>query len=192
MKVIFLDIDGVLNTSETFRRRRINYEKTKKWDLEIDLHRVARLKYIINMTGAKVVLSSSWRLFGDFKNGEFITKSNQLKQLLEIFSSFGISIYDVTPHIDYGSNREEEIKKWLMGKDIESFVIIDDETSFLMEFCNKELVKTSFLKDGVMLENMDDCAGLCDEHVNKAIAILNSNQDEYKERVLKYTKGSYK
>ena len=73
MKIIFLDVDGVLNTSETFRRRRIEYEKTKKWNVEIDLDRVARLKYIINMTGAKVVLSSSWRLMGKFKDNKFIT-----------------------------------------------------------------------------------------------------------------------
>ena len=188
MKVIFLDIDGVLNTSETFRKRRVEYEKTKKWNIEIDLHRVARLKYIINMTGAKIVLSSSWRLFGQFKNGEFTLKSNQLSELLDVFSSFGINIYDVTPHFDYGSKRDEEIKAWLKNKDIESFVVIDDESSFLMEFCNNELIKTSFLKDGVMLKNMDDCTGLCEEHVNKAISILNSNEHKYKERVLKYTR----
>ena len=57
-----------------------------------------------------------------------------------------------------------------------------------MEFCNKELIKTIFLKDGEMLMNMDDCTGLCEKHVNKAIAILNSNEYKYKERVLKYTK----
>ena len=186
MKVIFLDIDGVLNTSETFMKRRIEYEKTKKWNTEIDLFRVARLKYIINMTGAKVVLSSAWRLTGIFENGEFISKNTNLFKLLNIFESFGIRIYDVTPHLD--SKRGEEIKKWLKGKDIESFVIIDDETSFLMEFCNKELIKTSFLKDGEILMDMDDCTGLCKEHVDKAISILNSNEYKYKERVLKYTK----
>lgn len=188
MKVIFLDIDGVLNTSETFKRRRKEYEKTKRWNIEIDLKRVARLKYIINMTGAKIVLSSSWRLFGEFKNGEYISKSKQLNELLNLFNSFGIKIYDITPHLDYGSKRDKEIMKWLKGKDIETFVVIDDETSFLMEFVGNELVKTSFLPDGEMLMNMDDCAGLCEEHVNRSIAILNSNEYKYKERILKYTK----
>ena len=188
MKVIFLDIDGVLNTSETYRKRREEYIKTKRWITEIDLHRVARLKYIINMTGAKVVLSSSWRLMGEFSDGEYISKSNLLKELLDIFNSFGIKIYDITPHLDYGSKRDKEIMKWLKGKDIESFVVIDDETSFLMEFVQNELIKTSFLPDGEMLMNMDDCTGLCEEHVNKAIAVLNSNEYKYKERVLKYTK----
>ena len=188
MKVIFLDIDGVLNTSETFKRRRKEYEKSKRWNIEIDLERVARLKYIINMTGAKIVLSSSWRLFGEFKNGEYISKSKQLSDLLNLFNSFGIKIYDITPHLDYGSKRDKEIMKWLKGKDIESFVVIDDETSFLMEFVGNELIKTSFLPDGEMLMNMDDCTGLCEEHVNRSIAILNSNEYKYKERILKYTK----
>lgn len=186
MKVIFLDIDGVLNTSETFKRRRKEYEKTKVWNIEIDLDRIARLKYIINMTGAKIVLSSAWRLSLIRKNGDFLTYSNEAKQFLDILKSFGLSIYDKTSNIN--QKRCLEIKEWLKGKNIESFIIIDDETSDLMEFCNKELIKTSFLKDGVMLENMDDCAGLCDEHVDKAIAILNSNEYKYKERVLKYIK----
>ena len=189
MKVIFLDVDGVLNTSKTFMERRKNYEITHKWTVEIDVERVARLKYIINMTGAKVVLSSSWRLSGIMQDGKFITRNENTRQLLDIFKSFGIEIYDITPNLDYGSKRDEEIMEWLKDKDVESFVVIDDETSFLMEFCDKELIKTSFLPNGVMLENMDDCAGLCDEHVNKAIAILNSNEYEYKKRVLRYTKN---
>ena len=187
MKVIFLDVDGVLNTSETFMERRKNYEKNHKWTVEIDIERVARLKYIINMTEAKVVLSSSWRLSGVMQDGKFVTRNENTRQLLDIFKSFGIEIYDITPRIN--QKRYLEIREWLKGKNIESFVIIDDETTDLMEFCNKELIKTSFLPNGVMLMDMDDCAGLCDEHVNKAIAILNSNEYKYKERVLRYTKN---
>ena len=111
MKIIFLDIDGVLNTSETYIQRRKEYEKTKRWNVEIDLERVARLKYIINMTGAKVVLSSSWRLMGEFKDGKFILKSKHLSQLIDIFNSFGIKIYDITPYIN--QERNIEIKEWL-------------------------------------------------------------------------------
>ena len=52
MKVIFLDIDGELTYS--------NYqnEQTK----HIDLEKVAFIKEICNRTGAKVVISSSWRM----------------------------------------------------------------------------------------------------------------------------------
>ena len=186
MKIIFLDIDGVLNTSETFRKRRQKYKETKILDIEIDLDRVARLKYIINMTGAKIVLTSAWRLSLIRKNGDFLTYSNETKQFLDILKSFGLSIYDKTSNIN--QKRYLEIKEWLKGKNIESFVIIDDETSDLIEFCNNELVKTIFLKNDGMLENVDSCIGLCDEHVDKAIAILNNNEYRYKERVLKYTK----
>ena len=96
MKIIFLDIDGVLNTSETFMKRIKNYEKTHKWTAEIDLDRVSRLKYIINMTGAKVVLSSSWRLMGKFEDGKFVLRSNYLNQLIDIFNSFGIDTYSLS------------------------------------------------------------------------------------------------
>ena len=59
MKVIFLDIDGVLNSDEYV-------DKVKKSDIQgierdIDIEKVKLLKRAIDETGAKVVLSSSWR-----------------------------------------------------------------------------------------------------------------------------------
>ena len=66
MKVIFLDVDGVLNTSKTFIERKEKHDKTGIWDLEIDEFRVEYLKQIIDATDAKVVLSSAWKK--DFEN----------------------------------------------------------------------------------------------------------------------------
>src|SRR5436305_6195221 len=53
MKVIFLDIDGVLNCSKTPNPRDFPYIVDKKL--------LARFKKLMDRTGAKVVLSSSWR-----------------------------------------------------------------------------------------------------------------------------------
>lgn len=55
MKILFLDIDGVLNTHEPL-------------DPEVMCGRfhpdkVARLNHVLRMTGAKIVLSSAWRYF---------------------------------------------------------------------------------------------------------------------------------
>ena len=61
MKVIFLDIDGVLNTYQTFIDIYLEYKKTKIRRLEIDGDKVSLLSEIINLTGSKIVLSSSWR-----------------------------------------------------------------------------------------------------------------------------------
>jgi hypothetical protein len=54
MKVLFLDIDGVLNCSKTPNPRKLPYVIDKKL--------LARLERLVERTGAKVVLSSSWRL----------------------------------------------------------------------------------------------------------------------------------
>ena len=63
MKVIFLDIDGVLNSVNTFKKRYEEHQKINKWTLEIDLKMLENLKEIVEKTDAKIVLSSSWRVF---------------------------------------------------------------------------------------------------------------------------------
>ena len=54
IKVIFLDVDGVLNSDRTVRKTQGGYTF-------VDNRQMKNLKHIINMTGAKVVLSSDWR-----------------------------------------------------------------------------------------------------------------------------------
>ena len=55
-KIIFLDIDGVLNSMDYF-------EQTKdcKGYTEINPEKVKLLKEIVDRTGAEIVLSSTWR-----------------------------------------------------------------------------------------------------------------------------------
>lgn len=55
MKIIFLDIDGVLNV---FGKSHDQYGKT------FHKHFENNLKYIIEQTNAKIVLSSTWRFKG--------------------------------------------------------------------------------------------------------------------------------
>lgn len=55
MKIIFLDIDGVLNSRAYDRKRNWN-EQT-----DIDETRLPLIKEIVDATGAKIVLSSTWR-----------------------------------------------------------------------------------------------------------------------------------
>ena len=173
MKVIFLDIDGVLNTSETFIKRKQDWEKTGIWNLEIDEFRVEYLKRIIDETEAKVVLSSAWRR--DFENvsGKVIPIHEKGEALQNILKKYDIELYDILRK-GYSLLREDLITIWLNEHpDVESFIIIDDATTHLKRFIGKELIKTSFLADGVMLQNMDDCMGLCEDHIDIAIKKLN-------------------
>ena len=177
MKVIFLDIDGVLNTSETFIERKKHWEETGVWIIEIDEFRVEYLKQIIDETEAKVVLSSTWKK--DFENidGKIIPIHEKGVGLLNILNKHGIELYDILKK-GYDLSREELITIWLNEhSDIESFIVIDDETTHLKKFIGKELIKTSFLSDGVMLKNMDDCMGLCENHISIAIQKLNNGKE---------------
>ena len=157
MKVIFLDVDGVLNDQMWLRL----YENG-----EIDKERVARLAEIVKATGAVIVLSSSWRVLPD----ELDDMDKWVwRQLVDALHEYDMSIYDRTPVI--GMDRPLEIKTWLdqHAGQVEAFVSIDDDfrkedyAKYGIEDC---LVKTSFY--GVE----GNLGGLQDRHVKEAIEKL--------------------
>lgn len=146
MKVIFLDIDGVLNSDEYL-------DKVKNSDIQgierdIDVEKVKLLKRAIDETGARVVLSSSWR---------YTRNARYLKELL---ANYGIRV-DSTPYIR--DERGLEIKKWLSeNQGVEDFIILDDEIfdSFDEELI-KKLVKVSngngrSLGEGLLPKDVDE------------------------------------
>ena len=61
--VIFLDIDGVLNTKWWYTQMHRNTPKDK-YGYTFDPRSVANLKKILDETGADIVISSSWKSFG--------------------------------------------------------------------------------------------------------------------------------
>ena len=123
LKIIFLDFDGVISTSEC------------KWHL--DPEKVALLEELIKETDAKIVVSSSWSTGS--KNAEhFINKlfngwAKQANGTITEDSIFTKAIYDVTDHM--GSQRGDEIQRWLDAHEdeVESYVIFDDEGDMLDE-----------------------------------------------------------
>ena len=76
MKVIFLDIDGVLNSDEYLKKvKRLHIQGIES---EIDINKIKLLKKAVDETKAKVVLTSSWR---------FTRKAQSLRNLL---ANYGI------------------------------------------------------------------------------------------------------
>ena len=102
MKVIFTDIDGVLNEDTTPTR-------TKSHVLFIDKEKLLRLKRIVDATGAKIVLSSTWRYGRNNPkyNGDFL-------ELQEAFRKVGLEFYSYTPEDVFGIRRGMEIKAWFL------------------------------------------------------------------------------
>ena len=180
MKVIFLDFDGVLNSENWMKSRRDKYSMDDIHNqypyYEIDPEAVEKLNTIIKATGAKVVVSSTWRL------GRTV---ESLTQILE-FQGFKGEIIDMTPHhgspkdIGYSIPRGCEIDDWLKKKsfkrvnysiakqiekleksEIKNFIILDDDTDMLLAQ-REHFVNTSWR------------TGLTDEDVEESINILNT------------------
>ena len=149
MKVIFLDVDGVLNSA----RDRFSTKLVSEYHFDF-------LKELVDATGAKIVLSSSWRIgFNAMRHPE--------KNLLTKLESRGLEIYDFTPIMT--GTRGDEIREWLTTHPVDSFVILDDEDD-MAEFADTHLVKT------------DMAVGLQDSDVEKAIAMLGRISDEEKKQ----------
>lgn len=164
MKVIFLDIDGVLN-SEEFAIFNINYFKRvgRKWtddggDQFVDPIAVKMIIEICETTGAKIVVSSSWRLFDLENTIKDFEKYRDLKPLIPY-------IVGVTPRL-YFKDREdpwplrgEEIQVWLDNNTADNYVIIDDDKDMLDSQLS-HFVQTNALK------------GITEKNKNKIIKIL--------------------
>jgi hypothetical protein len=110
MKVVFLDIDGVLNCSKTPNPRNLPYV--------VDELLLARFRDLLRRTGASVVLSSTWRYD---PAGLFAAKH------------YGIPFIDVTPDLPQ-EPRCKEVLEWLRTHpDVSRYAVIDDEDDELDE-----------------------------------------------------------
>lgn len=180
-KIIFLDIDGVLNHQNWFSRR---HKEVDQNDIvshypfyEFDPESVEQLNRIINETGAKIVVSSTWRL------GRTIT---QLQEILDRVGFIG-EVIDKTPNfhakgtdndgerIGYTIPRGCEIDWWLDNKGkfqrinwsteeqqkyidkaiVKNYVILDDDSDML--YGQREHFVKTYTMNGLTKERADDC-----------------------------------
>lgn len=177
MRVIFLDVDGVLNSEDYLlkleaQHRLLGHTEPAspkrettcdcfKLYHQIDRDAVARVNRIATATGAKIVVSSTWRKLFD---------PPDLRRVLEAHG-LAVEIIGQTPdghktpemasvygHIER-MYRGYEIDFWLrQHPEVDRFVILDDGSDMVMHV--NRLVQT-------------DCQdGLCDEHVELAIRVM--------------------
>ena len=119
IKIIFLDVDGVLNTSKTTRR----LDCCNKFTF-VDTRKVLRLRDIVERTGAQLVLSSTWRFGADPK--AFWLEREALRELVAEFRRVRCPLwFDTTPYLP-ATKRWQEINAWLILHNVEDFIILDD------------------------------------------------------------------
>lgn len=149
-KIIFLDIDGVLCTfTEYAKSKHDKRYGTRVYPFKKEC--VEQLNRIIENTGAKIVVSSSWR------------KLFSREHLQEIFDNNGVKskILDITSGSTQWmseNNRSSEINAWINEHECK-YCILDD------------LNLSEWFEDFV---NTVEMSGLTKEDADKAIEILNS------------------
>jgi len=155
MKVIFLDIDGVLN---------LYCESRDEYGCCFHQHLVDNLKRLIDQTGVKIVISSTWRLSGLVIMKEMWEKRNLPGEVIGITPNF-------MTHYKTTLCRGKEIDAYLEEhSEITNYVILDDDND-MEPHQLKNFVMTSGNKDH------SDCVdvgwGLTKECADLAIKILN-------------------
>ena len=180
MKVVFLDIDGVMNSLQSVEEaERLGITIENPWygpDFSgapispAGFHyfapwSVRALNRITDATGAVIVISSTWR-----------------KSAVFYLRRWGVTgdIIDATPRLERRSEggiyiakqRGDEIQAWIDswfskpgGRPIERFVILDDsrDMAHLME---------------LLIQTDASARGLTDEHATRAIAMLQQEKTE--------------
>ena len=131
MKVIFLDIDGVLNSFDNL------IVQEKLWGLNnsnksrdefgslFDERCVRWLQYIIEKTGCKIVISSSQRSKG-LNKMQLMWKMRNLPG--EVIDCTPLGVYSSTGKI---YSRGFEIQEWIDINKPEKYCIVDDENDIL-------------------------------------------------------------
>jgi len=151
MKIIFLDIDGVLNSEKAYRNGECNYVKWN-WENGTEDHHQSfcswskeLLNKLIDETDAKIVISSTWRSSGI----EFMRKVWELEgmhgEIIGITPNFrgDINGYNIPRGCEIAHYLEHDLKfnhinwdkdtqqQYMDRSGIENYIIIDDDSDML-------------------------------------------------------------
>lgn len=163
-KVVFLDIDGVLNTKWWYTQMDRNTPRDK-YGYAFDPKAVANLRKVVDETGAGIVISSSWKCMGLSQMEDMWDERNLPGKVVGITPNSVSDELLVDTDIDSMELfhiRGEEIKEWLTkhGKHVSHYVIIDDMDNMLPE------QQSHFVQTNPEV-------GITEDDANKAIVILN-------------------
>lgn len=135
LKVLFLDIDGVLNSQDN------EYSRLYLWRMEIERSRdkygdlfdercVRWLRLIVEKTDCKIVISSSWRRSGLETMQDLWHHRKLPGQVIDI-TPLTMSEYLVNLYADTEADRGYEIQEWINLNNPDSYCIVDDMKGML-------------------------------------------------------------
>jgi len=133
MKVLFLDVDGVLNHYGSIALLAISDPKLRL------------LEKIVNESGCKIVVSSTWRKLPETR-----------RVLMKRLGYRNLRVYDwtTTKYWKIGQVRGDEIQAWLdEHPNVTNYVIVDDDADMLPHQMSR-FVKTNG-HDGLTNDDVD-------------------------------------
>ena len=152
MKAIFLDIDGVLNSNEhtAFIKSFVTYNDNmiEPFDDEC-LH---NLKYIVDETDAKIIITSIWRLFPDYlyilmnkleeygldKNVISLTISNKYKDKLQEIA-VNLKILGITEYVVLDNDNTLNLDRHVITNNATGLTEIDAKQAVKILSYNEEM-----------------------------------------------------
>lgn len=146
-KIIFLDVDGVLNNG-VWAEKMLKEEGVHVYCDDILEDRALRLlKLLVEQTGARIIVSSAWRQIPD-----------SYLNLRASLASYGLKVSGETPYV--GGIRGDDITAWFKrNPGVYKYVILDDDSD--MGVHAEHLFQTNFYT-GLTREIVDACI----EHLN--------------------------
>lgn len=156
MKIIFLDIDGVMNHTGTDIRKHhfVSSDGVALFDvIGINPENVEVLNQIVDVSKAKVVLSSTWRIAPGLAQTVHSLKRAGFKHEIFDVTPDGLMDPEAWPNRKFSQHRPprgHEIRVWIERWDkshpedpVSHFVILDDNETDVFEM-DKKLVLTEF------------------------------------------------
>lgn len=124
-KAVFLDVDGVLNRGQY----------CPDFSEDIELKCLKCLQRLVHKTGAKIIVSSSWR-----------QSEKMLSKLRHKLQYYGMEIHDVTEVL---RTRPAEIKAYLNNHpEISDYVVLDD-WDMRPDFGNRQVLTVAYHRSGL-------------------------------------------
>jgi hypothetical protein len=128
-KVVFLDIDGVLNSNFW----NDNHQKEISDGTLIDEEKIKLLAQLVNNTNSKIILHSGWRIWF---NSDIKPVCKEAQKLVDLLAYEGLTIDGLTPDLTTEEIRKtkkfslvkaDENLSWLkQHNDVSEWVVLDD------------------------------------------------------------------
>lgn len=165
MKLVFLDIDGVMTSTLETPGSYINHNENEYGASPLC---VKRLIDLCEKTNSKIIISSNWRKFDSFGShsrwfNPFTGKYNQnpMPKLIDQLGELYIGSLPKVRHL----NKSQALKIWFDETElnVDNYVIFDDDL-------NEQFQESEF-KNNFILTDFE--IGLTDDDCEKALKILN-------------------